>query len=184
MYNISEENNYFIPQLTVDCLVWLPEDVNKCNLILLNPNCSNWWCIMEIIKRRVNKLLEQWDYFLHEVDALKVISTLYWIDQNYNQVQECRYKIKNYISSIIDFSEKWYNILDIIIENNIVCWDYNHAIDKDWNQLKLWYFFIQDNGNDMYNIYYCEKIVKPIIKKEEEMLKYENWKLVENTNKN
>lgn len=154
---VADYGEVYTNEREVNAMLDLISD-EACNITstFLEPACGNGNFIIEILKRKMRTVqaLSNTSWKL-AVNTLKAVSSIYGVDIQADNVDECRERVRAYLIDIIGndlyryssvFYEQWFKFIDIILSCNIICGNTLDGTDNYGEALKFSEWVIHDDG--------------------------------------
>ena len=142
---VSEFGEVFTAQKQVSDMVDLISDtVSELSSTVFEPACGTGNFLVEILKRKLSLI----NYTVPiEMQLLLAVSSMYGVDIQNDNVEECRQRIMIIILSLKPYwTQSFKNTLSIILKHNIICGDTLMMSDRKGNPIVIPEWIIRDNG--------------------------------------
>lgn len=154
---ITDYGEVFTNRREVNAMLDLVSDeASNITSTFLEPACGNGNFIIEILKRKMftAQALSGTSWEL-AINTLKAVSSIYGIDIQADNVNECRERVKAYLIDTINYGlcryspllyEQCFTLLDIILSCNIICGNTLSGKDNQGEAIRVSEWTICNDG--------------------------------------
>lgn len=132
------------------------EEASNITSTFLEPACGNGNFIIEILKRKMITVKSisssPWDL---AINTLKALSTVYGVDIQEDNVEECRVRVSKYLMDTLGeslcryspvFYKQWFSIVNEILSYNLICGNMLTGTTASGSDLQFSEWLIHNNG--------------------------------------